>query len=82
MAHGKLRFVMPATAAAAFEAFFNQRIRLQWDTLLKVAYVEGGGDHPSRGAITVNESRASALFRLETQRRFAAMARYLTKRSA
>ena len=51
---------MPASAAEAFEAFFNHNERLKWDTLLKVAYVEGGGTHPSRGTITVNEGRGMA----------------------
>lgn len=57
MAHGKLTMIMPAPSAAAFEAFYNHKIRLKWDTLLKATYVEGGGTHPYRGAITVNEGR-------------------------
>src|SRR5690349_7678145 len=59
---------MPASAAEAFEAFFNHRKRLQWDTLLKVAYVESGGDHPSKGVITVNEGRGwTSLFSMRTE---------------
>ena len=54
MPHGKLHFPMPAPSARAFEAFFNHRVRLEWDTLLRVNYVEGGGDHAYAGAITVN----------------------------
>lgn len=54
MAQGRLHMIMPGTAAAAFEAFHNHALRLQWDTLLAVAYVEGGGSHPYVGAITVN----------------------------
>jgi hypothetical protein len=57
MAHGKLEFNMPATSAAAFEAFFNHGVRLKWDTLLKVNYVEGGGSHPYVGAISTNAGR-------------------------
>lgn len=57
MAHGKLRFDMPANSADAFEAFFNHTIRLRWDTLLDVNYVEGGGTHPHVGAVTVNRGR-------------------------
>lgn len=57
MAHGKLVFVMPAPSNDAFEAFFNHTIRLKWDTLLKVTYVEGGGTHPHAGAISTNIGR-------------------------
>jgi hypothetical protein len=52
MAHGRLIFVMPARCDAAFEAFFNHDVRLRWDTLLRVNYVEGGVviDKPAPGA--------------------------------
>jgi len=52
--HGKLQFLMPATSVEAFEAFFNHGVRLRWDTLLHVTYVEGGGTHPYVGAISTN----------------------------
>jgi hypothetical protein len=48
---------MPAPSAAAFEAFFNHEVRLRWDTLLEVNYVEGGGTHPYAGAVSVNRGR-------------------------
>jgi hypothetical protein len=68
VAHGKLTFVMPASADQAFEAFFNHRRRLEWDTLLRVAYVESGGDHPSKGVVTVNEGRGwTSLFAMRTE---------------
>jgi hypothetical protein len=57
MAHGKLVMIMPASSAAAFEAFYNHEVRLKWDTLLRTTYVVGGGTHPYRVAITVNEGR-------------------------
>ena len=57
MARGRLEFVMPARSADAFEAFFNHSVRLRWDTLLKVNYVEGGGTHPYRGAVSTNIGR-------------------------
>jgi hypothetical protein len=57
MAHGRLVFVMPARSADAFEAFFNHSVRLRWDTLLRVNYVEGGGTHPYVGAISTNRGR-------------------------
>ena len=56
-AYGRMTFPMPAPRAAAFEAFFNHEVRLQWDTLLKVNYVEGGGTHPYVGAISTNIGR-------------------------
>jgi hypothetical protein len=57
MAHGRLVFVMPARRPEAFEAFFNHGVRLRWDTLLSVNYVEGGGSHPYVGAISTNRGR-------------------------
>ena len=57
MARGRLTFVMPAPSVEAFEAFFDHSLRLQWDTLLKVTYVEGGGTHPYVGAISTNVGR-------------------------
>lgn len=55
--HGRLEFVMPAPSTKAFEAFFNHEVRLRWDTLLDVTYVEGGGTHPYVGAISTNRGR-------------------------
>jgi len=57
MAHGRLVFVMPADSADAFEAFFDHSVRLRWDTLLSVNYVEAGGTHPYVGAISTNRGR-------------------------
>lgn len=57
MARRRLVFQMPAPSAVAFEAFFNHSIRLEWDTLLKVNYVEGGGTHPCVGAVSANLGR-------------------------
>jgi hypothetical protein len=54
MAHGRLNFVVPASSTHAFEAFFNYTVRLKWDTLLKVTYVEGSGTQPYVGAISTN----------------------------
>lgn len=56
-ARRRLAFVMPASSAEAFEAFFNHDVRRRWDTLLKVTYVEGGGTHPYAGAISTNRGR-------------------------
>jgi hypothetical protein len=54
---GRLVFSMPAPSAEAFEAFFDHEVRLRWDTLLDVTYVEGGGTHPYAGAVTINRGR-------------------------
>lgn len=57
MAQRRLLLIMPAPAADVFEAFHNHPIRLEWDTLLSAAHVEGGGAHPYMGAITLNQGR-------------------------
>lgn len=57
MAHGRLVFLLPARREDAFEAFYNHHVRLRWDTLLSVNYVEGGGTHPYVGAISTNRGR-------------------------
>jgi hypothetical protein len=57
MVQRRLTLTMPATAEAAFEAFHNHAKRLEWDTLLSDAYVEGGGSHPYPGAISYNLGR-------------------------
>lgn len=57
-ARARLTFRMPAPSAQAFEAFFNHAVRLRWDTLLRVNYVEGGGTHPYAGAISTNVGRS------------------------
>ena len=57
MAHGKLIFKIPGSSSEAFEAFFNHRVRLEWDTLLRENYVEGGGTYPYVGCVTVNKGK-------------------------
>ncbi|KRP45750.1 hypothetical protein TU73_11440 [Pseudomonas libanensis] len=54
---GRIVLTMPATAAATFEAFHNHRVRLEWDTLLSRAEIEGGGCHPYIDAISYNQGR-------------------------
>lgn len=54
---GRLSFLMPKPSAEAFEVFFNHEVRLRWDTLLRVNYVEGGGSHPRVGAVSTNVGR-------------------------
>src|SRR4051812_28072669 len=54
MAHGKYSCLMPSSSDAAFEVFFNHAVRLKWDTLGNVSYVEGAGSHLYVGAIPSN----------------------------
>lgn len=68
MMQRRIVFIMPCDAAHAFEAFHNHAVRMQWDTLLAHAAVEGGGSHPYIGAITVNEGRGwKRLFAMRTR---------------
>src|SRR5262245_61476252 len=55
--HRRFEFTMPAPSALVFEAFHNRRWRERWDSLVQGTVVEGGGDHPSVGAITHNPGR-------------------------
>ncbi|RMQ47226.1 hypothetical protein ALQ04_01552 [Pseudomonas cichorii] len=57
MKQNRIRLIMPASAAEAFETFHNHTVRMRWDTLLSCAEVEGGGSHPYTGAITFNQGR-------------------------
>ncbi|MDH4559259.1 hypothetical protein E8F11_29505 [Pseudomonas sp. BN417] len=57
MSRHKITLVMPAPATATFEAFHNHNVRLEWDTLLSKANVEGGSSHPYIGAVTFNQGR-------------------------
>ena len=68
MTQRRIVIVMPACAADVFEAFHNHTVRKQWDTLLAYAAVEGGGNHPYIGAITINVGRGwKRLFAMRTR---------------
>ncbi|NWB84340.1 MULTISPECIES: hypothetical protein [Pseudomonas] len=68
MKQRRISLIMPSSAAEAFEAFHNHSVRRQWDTLLSHAAVEGGGNHPYIGAITINQGRGwKRLFALRTR---------------
>jgi hypothetical protein len=68
MTQHRIVLVMPACAADVFEAFHNHTVRRKWDTLLAHAAVEGGGNYPYVGAITVNEGRGwKRLFAMRTR---------------
>lgn len=57
MVQRRITLIMPSCASDAFEAFHNHSVRKHWDTLLSHAAVEGGGNHPYIGAITLNKGR-------------------------
>jgi hypothetical protein len=47
MAHGEISELMPAPSTVVFDVLHNYRRRLEWDTLLRAAYLEG--DHACAG---------------------------------
>lgn len=69
MAHGRLEFVMPASAAVAFDAFHYHHWRLRWDSLVAVTEVQGGAPCPYVGAVT-DSSGAGWLRGLAMRTRF------------
>ena len=56
MVHARVSEVMPAGCQAVFDLVHDYERRLQWDTLLREAYVEGAGP-AQRGAIAVCSGR-------------------------
>lgn len=68
MRQNRIRMIMPASAADAFEAFHDHDVRMRWDSLLSRAEVEGGGSHPYVGAITFNQGRGwKRMFAMRTR---------------
>lgn len=56
MAHAVVRQEVPADATRTFALIHDYPRRLSWDTLLREAYVEGGGP-PKVGAVAVCTAR-------------------------
>jgi Polyketide cyclase / dehydrase and lipid transport len=54
--HARVSEEMPASCAAVFDLVHDYHRRLEWDTLLRAAYVEGGGP-AARGEIAVCSGR-------------------------
>lgn len=54
MAHGQLRFVMPAGCEVVFDAFHHHELRARWDSLVRHPVLENGAEWPSVGAVTYN----------------------------
>lgn len=56
VAHAVVRKEVPADAAATFALIHDYPRRLEWDALLREAYVEGGGP-PGVGTVAVCTAR-------------------------
>lgn len=56
MVHAKVSEEVPASCEAVFDLVHDYERRLEWDTLLRRAYVEGGGP-AGEGAIAVCSGR-------------------------
>jgi hypothetical protein len=56
MVHAKVSDEMPASCDAVFDLVHDYPRRLEWDTLLREAFVEGGGA-ATRGAVAVCRGR-------------------------
>lgn len=53
MAHGEISESLPAPSAVAFDLLHDYRRRLEWDTLLRAAYLEGGHEAAGEGVTAV-----------------------------
>ncbi len=59
MAHGRVAAVMPASSAAVFDLLHDYDRRLEWDTLLRAAYLAGGHTAAGKGVTAVCVGRRS-----------------------
>ena len=59
MAHGEISVSLPAPSAVAFDLLRDYRRRLEWDTLLRAAYLEGGHATAGEGVTSVCVGRRS-----------------------
>ena len=59
MAHGEISESLPAPSAVAFDLLHDYRRRLEWDTLLRAAYLEGGHAAAGEGITAVCVGRRS-----------------------
>ena len=68
MSTAEIREIIPAPAEAVFELVHDYRRRLEWDTLLREAYLEPEFGEAARGAVAVCRGKAVwGGFRLRTQ---------------
>ena len=53
MAHGQISELLPAPSAVVFDVLHDYDRRLEWDTLLRAAYLEGGHASAGKGVTSV-----------------------------
>ena len=53
MAHGKVSEILPASSREVFALVHDYDRRLEWDTLLRAAYLDEGHEEAVRGATAV-----------------------------
>ena len=59
MAHGEVSEVIPAPSHAVFDLIHDYSRRLEWDTLLRAAYLTGGHTEARKGATSLCAGRWS-----------------------
>ena len=59
MPHGKVSAIIPAPSAAVFDLLHDYGRRLEWDTLLRAAYLADGYTEARQGATSVCVGRRS-----------------------
>ncbi len=59
MAHGEVSAIIPAPSQAVFDLLHDYARRLEWDTLLQAAYLEGGANVAGQGVTSVCVGRRS-----------------------
>jgi hypothetical protein len=59
MAHGEISELLPAPSTVVFDLLHDYRRRLEWDTLLRAAYLEGDHDCAGKGVTSVCVGRRS-----------------------
>ena len=59
MPHGEASAIIPAPSAAVFDLLHDYTRRLEWDTLLQAAYLEGGQTAAGKGVTSVCVGRRS-----------------------
>ena len=59
MAHGEVSEILPAPSEVVFDVVHDYGRRLEWDTLLRAAYLEGGHTVAGKGVTSVCVGRRS-----------------------
>jgi hypothetical protein len=59
MAHGEISELLPAASTVVFDLLHDYNRRLEWDTLLTAAYLEGDAPAAGKGVISVCVGRRS-----------------------